>query len=314
MRSRDAACLHILLALSSSAHSILTILWLSDLLLTPRLFLVVRFSRLNSTLRHLAAPPLSSQWQSPRASNHRFERSLHQACQGKQTCWCSEALASCDIRDERSGKRRRRVNMKEETATVVKEWQNSGSRLPWATKKSLRPLHRSRSTSFEMKDDNVSDSPVWSLINFIYCCINGLRLRLRPPDAMKIGDGKYRGAEVHLPTEILSLIATFIASTYEWGNQRSLWACCLVSQAWYAACITHLYHRPRLGVRNFGMFARTVCPALNVRRARVGVEDMIKILDMRQIAYESSNSLTSRLLNRTKSSLECFVPPAVTFS
>jgi hypothetical protein len=41
---------------------------------------------------------------------------------------------------------------------------------------------------------------------------------------------------------------------------------------------------------------------------------MIKHLDMREIAYESSNSLTSRLINRTKSSLESFLPPAVTFS
>ena len=78
--------------------------------------------------------------------------------------------------------------------------------------------------------------------------------------------------------------------------------------------ITQLYHHPRISPRNFDLFARTVCPPLKARKARVGIEGMIKHLDMRAIAYESSNSLTSRLINRTKSSLESFVPPAVTFS
>ncbi|OAP56768.1 hypothetical protein AYL99_08880 [Fonsecaea erecta] len=41
---------------------------------------------------------------------------------------------------------------------------------------------------------------------------------------------------------------------------------------------------------------------------------MIKHLDMRGIAYDSSNSLTARLIFRTKLSLESFASPAVTFS
>jgi hypothetical protein len=131
---------------------------------------------------------------------------------------------------------------------------------------------------------------------------------------MKIGDGAYRGDVVHLPVEVLSVITAYVALRHSLESQRSLWACCLVSQAWYAASINHLYYRPHLSPRNFDLFARTVCPPLKARKARVGVEDMIRHLDMREIAYESSNSLTSRMINRTKASLESFLPPAVTFS
>ena len=131
---------------------------------------------------------------------------------------------------------------------------------------------------------------------------------------MKIGDGAYRGDEVPLPVEVLSLITAHVALTQDYDAQSTLWACCLVGQAWYAASISHLYFRPHLSSQNFDQFVRTVCPPLHTRKARIGLEDMVKHLDMREIAYESSNSLTSRLLNRTKSSLQSFTSPAVTFS
>ncbi|OQV01968.1 hypothetical protein CLAIMM_07237 [Cladophialophora immunda] len=41
---------------------------------------------------------------------------------------------------------------------------------------------------------------------------------------------------------------------------------------------------------------------------------MIKYLDMSRLAYESTNSLTARLIFRTRLSLEVLAPPAVTFS
>ncbi|OCT54853.1 F-box domain protein [Cladophialophora carrionii] len=131
---------------------------------------------------------------------------------------------------------------------------------------------------------------------------------------MKIGDPIYRGAEVRLPVEVIDMIVAHVASSNHLDSQKSLRACCLVSKTWYAASISHLYYRPHLSPRNFDLFARTICPPLKARRARIGIEAMIKHLDLRDIAYESSNSLTSRLINRTKSSLQSFHPPAVTFS
>ncbi|EXJ62994.1 hypothetical protein A1O7_03438 [Cladophialophora yegresii CBS 114405] len=131
---------------------------------------------------------------------------------------------------------------------------------------------------------------------------------------MKIGDPIYRGAEVRLPAEVVTMIMAYVASSNSPDTQKSLWASCLVSKTWYAASISHLYYSPHLSPRNFDLFTRTICPPLKARRTRIGIEDMIKHLDMREIAYESSNSLTSRLINRTKASLQGFHSPAVTFS
>lgn len=131
---------------------------------------------------------------------------------------------------------------------------------------------------------------------------------------MKIGDGTYRGQEVPLPPEILSLIAIYVASDYEYDTQKSLWAGSLVSHAWYAAFTSHLYNHPHLGPRNFDLFVRTISPLQKTRTARIGLENLIKHLDMHLIAYESSPSITARLINRSKSSLETFLPPSVTFT
>lgn len=131
---------------------------------------------------------------------------------------------------------------------------------------------------------------------------------------MKIGDPVYRGEQVHLPLEVIGFITAYIASSHDLDSQSLLWSCCLVSKSWYAASIGHLYCRPLLSSRNFDLFARTLCPPVGVRKHHVGLERFIKHLDMSRLAYESSNSLTARLLNRTKSSLESFSSPAVTFS
>ncbi|EXJ63577.1 uncharacterized protein A1O5_11338 [Cladophialophora psammophila CBS 110553] len=131
---------------------------------------------------------------------------------------------------------------------------------------------------------------------------------------MKIGDPTYRGAQVHLPLEVATLIMAYVASGHDPDTQTSLWACCLVSKTWYAASVPHLYNRPFLSSWNFDLFTRTICPAAQPRRSRVGLENMIKHLDMSRLAYESTNSLTARLINRIKSSLESFATPAVTFS
>lgn len=121
--------------------------------------------------------------------------------------------------------------------------------------------------------------------------------------------------------------------------QKTLWACCLVSRSWYTASIEHLYNRPLLNNRNFDLFVRTIAPAASTTyshspssakstassssssspqnprpRRRVGLEKLIKHLDMSGLSYESSKSLTARLIRRTKDSLESFAAPAITFS
>ena len=131
---------------------------------------------------------------------------------------------------------------------------------------------------------------------------------------MKIGDPTYRGAEVALPIEVISIVTAQVAARRRHDSQKSLWACCLVSKSWYAASILQLYCRPHLSSRNFDLFARTVCSPVGARKVSAGLEKFIKHLDLRKIAYESSKSLTARLINRTRFSLESFWSPAITFS
>ncbi|KIW57172.1 hypothetical protein PV05_05763 [Exophiala xenobiotica] len=131
---------------------------------------------------------------------------------------------------------------------------------------------------------------------------------------MKVGDPVYRGSEVHLPVEVLSYILSYVASFHDLKAQSTIWACCLVSRSWYAASVSHLYAHPLLDNRNFDKFARTLCPPISSHKPRVGLENCIKHLDMGGLAYESSKSLTARLIRRTRNSLLSFAAPAVTFS
>ncbi|KAK6380012.1 hypothetical protein LTS17_006086 [Exophiala oligosperma] len=131
---------------------------------------------------------------------------------------------------------------------------------------------------------------------------------------MKVGHAGYRGSEVPLPIEVLSLILSYTATLYNHPTQYTLWACCLVSRSWYAASISHLYAHPLLENRNFDKFSRTICPPVSAHKPRIGLENFITRLDMSGLAYESSKSLTARLLRRTRNSLESFAAPAVTFS
>ncbi|KAL6242625.1 hypothetical protein RBB50_010271 [Rhinocladiella similis] len=131
---------------------------------------------------------------------------------------------------------------------------------------------------------------------------------------MKVGHGGYRGSEVPLPIEVLNLILSYTATLHDHLTQYTLWACCLVSRSWYAASVSHLYAHPLLGNRNFDKFARTICPPVSAHKPKIGLENFITRLDMSGLAYESSKSLTARLLRRTRNSLESFAAPAVTFS
>ncbi len=138
----------------------------------------------------------------------------------------------------------------------------------------------------------------------------------RTTNVMKIGSAINPEAFVHLPTELLQQIFVFLKDGTD--SQRSFWACCLVSRQWYLAAVPLLYERPCLQGRNFEGFSYSVCPAASIRRSRPAAMRefalYIKHLDMSSLAYESSNSLTARLLGRVKGGLESFVAPARSFS
>ena len=124
---------------------------------------------------------------------------------------------------------------------------------------------------------------------------------------MKIGDPNADRPEVQLPIEVVELIISFT-------TRKSAWACCLVSHQWYSATIAKLYERPRLDRSNFDKFAATICPPVNAHVRRIGLEHHVKHLNMSAVAYESTNSLTARLLRRVGPSLDVFIAPPTSFS
>lgn len=131
---------------------------------------------------------------------------------------------------------------------------------------------------------------------------------------MKVGN-RIAGNEVTLPSEVLELILRHVDWRTSTSNrQRDLWACCLLSKAWYSATVKRLYRSPNLTTKNFDLFARTLCPPVNSHVRAIGLEEFIVDLDMGGLAYESTKSLTARLLRRARKSIETFLAPSVSFS
>ncbi len=118
--------------------------------------------------------------------------------------------------------------------------------------------------------------------------------------------------EVRLPVEILSHVISYIPSGSV--GQSTAWACCLVSRQWYSAAISKLYEKPRLAGHNFEEFAALICPPVNTHIRRIGLEHYVTHLDVSGVAYESTNSLTARLLGRVGPTLRDFIAPATSFS
>ncbi|KAK5065295.1 hypothetical protein LTR84_001133 [Exophiala bonariae] len=130
---------------------------------------------------------------------------------------------------------------------------------------------------------------------------------------MKVGNPQYRGDEVPLPIEVLDLICHFVKTAQHAKSQSTLAAGTLVSKSWCSIFTRHLYEQPLIVPGNFDAFTRTICTTVTAKTKRVGLETYVKHLDLSKIAYESSKSLTARLIGRTSHSLEYFAAPAITF-
>ena len=142
---------------------------------------------------------------------------------------------------------------------------------------------------------------------FVIECNNTSRI-------MKIGN-PFAGTEVPLPSEVLDLILLHLdQQPSRRERQHDLWSSCLISRSWYSVALKRLYRWPRLTPRNFDRFARTLCPPVGSRVSKVGLEHFVVYLDMDRLAYESTKSLTARLLRRTRLSLERFIAPNISFS
>lgn len=120
------------------------------------------------------------------------------------------------------------------------------------------------------------------------------------------------GREINLPQEVVIQIVSCIP--HRQSEQKTFWACCLVSRVWYSAAIASLYERPYIHGGNFQEFVATVCPSKNAHIRRSQLAELIRVLDMGQLVHDGSKSLTARLLGRLKGNLEQFVAPQASFS
>lgn len=117
--------------------------------------------------------------------------------------------------------------------------------------------------------------------------------------------------EIPLPAEVIFQIVSFLPNR---SCQSTLWACTLVSRAWYASSIARLYLHPYLTPVNFADFVSTICPSKNARIRHTPLSEFVLHLDMSELVHNSSRSLTARLLGRLKGNLEEFVAPQASFS
>ena len=130
---------------------------------------------------------------------------------------------------------------------------------------------------------------------------------------MKVGNNIHQSHDVQLPIEILGLICEHVAAPHTIEGQTTLAACCLVSRALSSVSTNYLYQRPIITPRSFENFRRTIGSGVASKTKKVGLEEFVKYLDLSMIAYESSKSVTARLIKRTSRSLEFFASPAITF-
>lgn len=128
---------------------------------------------------------------------------------------------------------------------------------------------------------------------------------------------------IHLPTEILLLVAQFLwiweidEAPDDWVflRQRAFHSFCLVSRQWYSVGIGFLYQSPFFPAGNsFTKFANTLCPPRGARKTKTDLGPLVKTLNMGGLVHHSTNSLTARLLSQTKKNLLVFVAPRVSFA
>ena len=118
--------------------------------------------------------------------------------------------------------------------------------------------------------------------------------------------------QLALPLELVIQILEYLPQGH--GTQPTLWACSLVSRAWYKASAARLYQSPYLYGGNFDAFVRTTCPSKNAHITHSALASLVQSLDMGKLVHEPTRSLTARLLGRLKKDLVCFVAPQASFA
>lgn len=122
------------------------------------------------------------------------------------------------------------------------------------------------------------------------------------------------GAITFLPAELLLHVFSYLGPSLL-ERQSALHACCLVCRRWYVTAVPMLYEHPLNLERCFDRFAAAI---LSPRSPHAPKSELLgrylRFLDMSQLVHHSSNSVTAKLLARTKDGLEVFIAPSLSVS
>lgn len=100
---------------------------------------------------------------------------------------------------------------------------------------------------------------------------------------------------LHLPTEILLEVLSYIQTFPQPNQQVTLAKFNLVNRQWYDVSIRKLYERPYIcgRGRDYELFVRTICPSVIVHIKHTALAGLVKELDLKRLVHQSSKSTTA---------------------
>jgi hypothetical protein len=134
-------------------------------------------------------------------------------------------------------------------------------------------------------------------------------------DPVSVKSEPAKSHEVHLPTEVLSAVMSFVQ--HQRNSQSTLHSCCLVSRSWYSVANVQLYRSPVLNGENIlllfrtlgFLFLRTLKSTKSVHNSKSPVSEYVKTLDLRHWPHYVHENIMKELIGRMERGLEAFVAP-----
>jgi hypothetical protein len=142
-------------------------------------------------------------------------------------------------------------------------------------------------------------------------------------DTMSLISKTERRCAVHLPSEVLSTIFSFVKLdkgpqrtlyNHQQSPQRTLYCCCLVSRSWYSVAIAPLYQCPFVKGEKYQLFVRTLCAPISVPNFKSPLSEYVRTLGLSALPNDLDESLTEKLLKTVGGALEKFVASGTRFS
>ncbi|KAI2085138.1 hypothetical protein LOZ36_004253 [Ophidiomyces ophidiicola] len=117
---------------------------------------------------------------------------------------------------------------------------------------------------------------------------------------------------IYLPPEIISLVLSFVQDLPE--ANETLTSCCLVSHEWWSMAAPILYEKPKIPPKHYTTFTTILTSNDPLYAPKGELGQHVRRLDLSELVYHSTNSLTARLLRSVRQGLQVFIAPAYSIS